>query len=856
MQAYQMSGDEVAASLNTNVETGLSGKQSTELLRKFGQNVLPKKEAAGPFTVLLRQFLSPLMFILLFAAIASLLINQVNDAIVIAIAMLLNVVVGFFQEWKAERAAAALRAFEIEYCTVRRDGSKQKIEARNLVPGDVVVLEAGSKLPADIRLTEVVDFTVEEALLTGESKPIQKIVEPILQESAALGDRTNMGFLGTFALSGRAEGIVVDTGIRTELGDIATLALEATDDVTPIQRQLKRFSWFLGWLMIAMTVTIVGIGVLSGMPVIDILEIAIALAVSAIPEGLLVAVTVILAIGMQRMLRRKALVKKLVAAESLGSVSVICTDKTGTLTVGHLSATRLVTQNHDVAPSDRIADEVYDLLVMGALNNDSHASLTTKKRLGDPTEIALVLGALTAKIDVQAKREKFARSDEIPFSSDRKFMATVHVGDGNERLIVKGAPEVVLEMCDEATRTHFAPLAQELTKAGLRVLALAYKDASSINLENDLTGLTCVGLFGLEDALRPQAKATVQTLRDAGVRTVLVTGDHVQTALHVAKGAGITTHDDGVLSGSDLEKMSDDELCAQIEDIDVFARVSPRHKVRIVKAWQAKKRFVAMTGDGVNDAPSLRAADIGVALGAGSDLSHEVADIVLLDNDLSTIVAAVREGRTIFDNIRKVILYLLTDSFEEVVLVVGSLLMGLPLPLTAVQILWINLVSDGLPDIALTMEPGEPEIMREPPRPYGEPILSRSMKQLIFVVALMADVVFFGLYLGLLRLDYDLAHLRTIMFIVASINSLLYVFSVRSMRKSIFEIPFFSNPWIFPAVLGGLAIQFSAIYVPALQKLFNTVPLSQGDWLLIVALCPVKIIAIELAKLWFRMRRT
>ncbi|MCK4265388.1 HAD-IC family P-type ATPase [Candidatus Babeliales bacterium] len=859
MKSYQIETSVVAGELGVDISRGLSSEEALKRLETYGANELPKKKPPSILKVFLHQFLSPLMFVLLIATIASILIKEFGDAIVIGLAVLLNAIVGFFQEWKAERAAEALRSFEVSQCEIFRDGKKKLINTKDLVVGDIVFLSSGSRVPADIRLTKVVDFQVEEALLTGESEAAKKSIEP-LSENLVVGERDNMAFMGTFALSGRAEGIVIATGKNTELGKIAKLVFHTEAEETPIQKQLKRLSWFLGAIMITVSTIIFMIGFFSNMNVIEIISISIALAVASIPEGLLVAMTVILAIGMQRMFKRRALVKRLIAAETLGGVSVICTDKTGTLTEGHLSVVRIVTPAHDVKMEERLSDDIYDALVMVTLNNDASIVKGKKEkveRVGDPSELALLSAAMRAGVEVIDKRNKFPRISEIPFSSDLKYMATVHQGPESQRLVVKGAPEVIFKMSSmtEELLNKFKTYSEDAAAKGFRILAVAYKDSKKINLDEDLKGLTFTAIFVLQDALRPTASDTVEELKSAGIRTVVVTGDHAKTAANIADAAGVHIHENGVVEGSELEKMSDEELKNKISDIDVFARVEPHHKVKIVKAWQANGKSVAMTGDGVNDAPAIRKADIGIALGAGSDLSYEIADMVLLDNNLATVSAAVREGRIIFENIRKVIVYLLVDSFSEVLLIGGSILLKLPLPFTAVQILWINLVSDGFPSLALTMEPGEKGIMLDAPRKKDEPIINLEMKVIIFLIGIITDLGLFGLFLMLLKYDFELAHIQTIMFTALAVDSLLYVFSVRTMRSSIFRVNPFSNRWLVPAVFLGLVIQLSAIYIPFLQKLFLTVPLSLQEWGIIGVLSLVKIVGIEISKEWFILKQ-
>jgi Ca2+-transporting ATPase len=571
------------------------------------------------------------------------------------------------------------------------------------------------------------------------------------------------------------------------------------------------------------------------------------------------------------MLKRHALVRHLIAAETLGSVSVICTDKTGTLTKGHMQVARIVTPKHDLIaddlekPSEELQNikEINEILTACILNNDAQTQ-DSKKIIGHPTEIALLQAATDAKVDIEQIREKYKRIDEIPFSSAIKYMATIHQFDDHTKLIVKGAPEKIFEMCMQNPSTSsgrtgilekFKKLSEQMAKEGLRILAVAQKDAKQIDFKKDLVDLNLLGLIGIQDPLRPEAQATVKELKKAGIKVVLVTGDHKDTAANIAKSTGIIPKEKGIVTGTELDKMDEKQLVHQIKDIDVFARVDPRHKIRIVDAWQAKGNPVAMIGDGVNDAPALKAADIGVALGSGSDVAHEISDMVLLDNNLSTIDAAVKEGRAIFDNIRKVITYLLSDCFGEIILITLAIIFNYPLPILAPQILWINLISDGFPYIALTMEPPEPEIMTEPPRPKNEPILNKEIKTIIFNVGILTDLILFPLYIFLLKSLLDISHVRTIMFTTLAINSLFFVFPIKSFRKSIFQINLLSNSWLFVAVIFSLLAQIAVIYVPLIQKLFNTIPLSLYDWGIVVIFSLTKTIAIEITKKYFLLKK-
>ena len=848
VKAYQTQIKDICQNLKTETSSGLSTHEAKSRLEKYGLNKIKEEKITPIYVIIIRQFLSPLMYILLLASIASIFVGEVKDAIVIGIAMMINVVIGFIQEFRAEKAAQALKSYEVPRCNVRRDGRIFSIEAAKLVPGDIVILPAGSRIPADVRLFYSADFTVEEAILTGEAHPIKKNTE-ILKKDLSLGDRKNMAYSGTYAIGGKAEGIVTKTGKNTELGRIAQLIIETKQEDTPLQIQIKKFGWFLGWLMLAITCVVFILGLIKGFPFKEIVTISIALAVAAIPEGLLVAVTVVLAIGMQIMLKRKALVRHLVAAETLGSVSVICTDKTGTLTKGYMAVEKtFLNKNFNEK----------DFFVAATLNNDAQIlqdnGEISQARIGNPTEVALLEAAQKNGLSIKQTQQKFPRINEIPFSSNLKYMATVHEVDGIKRLIVKGAPEKIFPMCKEVSQ-DILDKSEEMAKNGLRVLAIASKNKNEIDLKSDLNDLDIIGITGLHDPLRPHAADTIKELTGAGIRTVVVTGDHKETAINIARGAGIKVNHN-VVTGTELNEMSDQKLYEKITSIDLFARVDPKHKIRIVDAWQKHGHSVAMIGDGVNDAPALKSSDIGVALGSGSDVAHEISDMVLLNNNLSSISAAVRQGRIIFDNIRKIIVYLMADSFSEIVLILGSLIMGFPLPILATQIFWINLVTDGFPDLALTMEPGEPEVMTEKPRKKNEPIMNKQMKTLIFIVGIITDIGLFGLYICMLKIGYNIQYIRTIIFTALAIDSLLYVFSVRSMRTSIFRVHPFKNKWLNVAVLAGAAVQLLAIYFPPMRKLFSTLPLGLYDWGIILSLALIKIICIELTKEWFIVRQT
>lgn len=848
---YTMPGKQVLRQLASDEMSGISSEEAVRRLREYGRNALPEKKPPSPLVVLVRQCLSPLMFILLIAALLSLGIAQYKDALVILLAACINIVVGFFQEWKAEQAARALQAYETYECVVLRNGGQQVIDARLLVPGDIVLLRAGSRVPADMRLLSVHSLIIEEAILTGESEPVLKGVD-LVAEDAVLGDRSNMAYLGTYILNGTGKGVVVATGLQTELGHIARLVQETGIVKTPIQKQLGKLSWFLGLIMVAVSAIVAMLGFLQGLDLYAIVSLAVALAVAAIPEGLLIAFTVVLAVGMQRMAKKNALIKRLIAAETLGGVRAVCTDKTGTVTRGKLSVDTIVTKNHTITLDERIPDEVYDLLVMGVLNNDAYWDSVQKTFIGFPVEVAILKTAQTAKISMVEKREKFLRIAEMPFSSIQKYMATVHRGGDRERLIVKGAPEVIFRFCSKFTElASLQQQADELSRKGLRLLAIAYKDAPQIALETDLKDLLFAGLIGFGDQVRESATETVRQLKNAGIKLILVTGDHAQTAANIGKNINLSQDEPCVYSGAELTAMSDEELKKRALHADIFARVEPAHKVRIISALQDTIGTVAMIGDGVNDAPAIKRANIGIALGSGTDLTSEIADMVLLDDNLATVNAAVLEGRIIFDNLRKIVTYLLVDSFSAIVLIAAAILFGLPLPLLPVQILWINVISDGFPYLALTVEPAEPGIMQESPSKYNEPLVNKEVQKLITIAALITALGLLALYLALYLYGIEITHLRTIIFSALAVDSLLYVFSIRSFRRLIIHMNPLENSWLVPAALLGFLFQLAAIYIPWLRPLFSTVMLSWGDWLVIFVPAVVKLAAIEYAKWWF-----
>ena len=887
---YTLPLAKVFSKLKTD-EPGLSSAEAKKRLAKFGPNKLPEEKKLSGLVILLNQFKSPLVYVLIGAAGISLFLRDYIDLTVILVAVFLNTILGFYQENKANRAIAYLKKLIDFKAKVLRDNNEIEISTKNLVPGDIIFLQAGDKIPADARLISSDNFQVIEAALTGESVPSDKNLK-ILDKGTVLADRENMIYSGTVVAKGKATAVVCETGINTELGQITKLVQETKEEKTPLQNQLGIFSRNLTYIVLGICGLIVIIGKIQGRPIFgfgdaareSMLNTAAAVAVAAIPEGLLIAVTAILAIGMQAILQKHALVRRLVAAETLGSVSIICTDKTGTLTEGKMQVARIITSDRELSIKESLGYQKanilkdHDLILkISLLCNDAvienpNEELQNWKIIGDPTETALLLGAIQAGIPYQEVMKQQKRLAEIPFDSEIKYMATLNKLDSEKDVIyVKGAPEKIFAMAakiringkkEELAEGKIKLLKnqyEELTRQGLRLLAFAYKQIKNdeqIKLANELNELIFIGFIALKDPLRPEAKETLKLAQLAGIRSIIVTGDHKLTAKAVMAELGLKVEDKNILEGDQLDKISDEDLLRKVKDIDIYARVEPRHKLRIIKAWQDKGEVVAMTGDGVNDAPAIKAADIGIALGSGTDVAKETSDLILLDNNFKTIIAAVERGRIIFDNIKKVILYLLADGFSEIILVTGSLMLGLPLPILPAQIIWVNLIDDGLPNLALTFEPGEKEVMRDKPRKKSEKILNQEMKTLIFIIGLFTNLILLLMFYFLLKLNYyEIDHIRTFIFATLGLDSLLYVFSCRNLRHSIFAKNPLSNKHLIAAVIIGVILQVAAIYQPHLQKIFQTVNLGLNDWLLIIGLSLLQTIGIEIAKYYFIVKK-
>jgi Ca2+-transporting ATPase len=905
------------------MSSGLTADEASRRLAEVGPNQLRERPGRSPLSVFLGQFKDTMVIVLLIAAAISFVLaltthedGEFTDAIMILIIVILNAVLGFTQEFKAERAMAALKQMAVSVVRVRRDGQLREVPATELVPGDVVLLEAGVRIPADARLIESANLRVEEAALTGESVPVEKTVEPLKSESAAIGDRTNMVFMGTTAVYGRGVAAVTETGMATELGKIADLLQEVSEDRTPLQERMDQLGKWLAIGALAIVAVVFLVGVLRGQELRLMFMTAVSLAVAAVPEGLPAVVTISLALGAQRMVKRHALIRRLPAVETLGSVTTICSDKTGTLTENRMTVTALDVAGTELnlttelrsagallgpndAPLVEVDTDISILLLASALCNDAVLEQSEDAEgyhtVGDPTEGALVVAAARMGLWKSHLEDRLPRVQEVPFTSERKRMTTVHKRnalDGNDPLtglaailpegpylvFCKGAVDSLLTVTDrvwnEGVVEPLTPAWQRRIMAandrmaldGIRVLGAAIRvldvlpaKATEEALEQQLI---FVGMTGMIDPPRREVRQAVVECRSAGIRPVMITGDHPLTALNIARDLGIVdslVENPRVVIGTDLEKMSVQDLEGIVEETSVYARVSPEHKFKIVDALKAKGHFVAMTGDGVNDAPALKRADIGVAMGiTGTDVSKEASDMVLLDDNFATIVHAIEEGRTIYENIRKFVRYIVSCNVGEILLMLVSPLMGLSLPLSPVQLLWVNLVTDGLPALALGVEPAAPDIMSEPPHPPDEGVLARGTGSYILWVGLLLGVVCVITQYVSERLGYggtDPRVWQTMVFTTLGLSQMGNALAVRSDRITVAKLGLFGNPLLIGAVLLTLVLQLAVIYVPFLQGVFNTAPLDLEHLLICLGLSAVVVVVVELSKV-FRARRS
>ncbi len=868
MTFHNQTRNEVLTTLETNKENGLFAAQVAEKQERYGENKLKEKKKKTMLSRFLDQFKDVMIIILLIAAVVSFGLicveknwGELFEPALILLIVVLNAVMGVMQESKAEKALDALKNMSAPHARVIRDGKESVIDAALLVPGDIIKLEAGDFIPADARLLHSVSLKSEESALTGESVPSEKDAEAEVEEKAPLGDRNNMVFSGCSVTYGTAIAVVTATGMDTEMGKIAGLLDNENEGQTPLQAKLAQLGKYLGIMALAACAIIFVVGLINKMDPIHLFMTAVSLAVSAIPEGLPAIVTIVLSIGVQRMVKKNALIRRLPAVETLGSASVICSDKTGTLTQNRMTLVKgYVDGASEPQPiTSENDDDIKKLLRYGTLCCDGSVVFgeNGETHIGDPTETAIVLAAHKNGMPKDELNSEYPRLAEIPFDSDRKLMTTVNKIDGKNIVIVKGAFDVMASRCIAGEIETARKITDEMSADALRVLAVAYKEIDTVpqnptsdELEN---GLTFMGLVGMIDPPRPEAKDAVAVCRKAGIKPVMITGDHVVTASAIAKELGILGDGDKAITGAELDAMSDEELDLCVKDISVYARVSPENKIRIVKAWQRKDQVVSMTGDGVNDAPALKAADIGCAMGiTGTDVAKGAADMTLTDDNFATIVDAVREGRGIYANIKKVVGFLLGTNIGEVFTVFIAMLLFHKTPLLSMQLLWINLVTDSLPAISLGMEAVEKDIMEQKPKPKNEGIFAHGLGiQVVFQGLMFAALTLVGFWLGWRGVDTDAALMRgqTMAFMILSLTQIVQAFNMRSQR-SLFKIGPFGNSKLNGAALISLILVALVLFVPGLNTIFGLVYLEPTMYLIALGLIFVPFVVMELAKLF------
>ncbi len=851
MTYYNLKIKDVFNNLKTK-KTGLTNKEALKRLKTHGLNEIKKTKRLSTLKIFLNQFIDPLILILIIAVIISTIIHEFIDASVIGIILILNALLGFSQEYKAEKAIELLKKLSSPQARVLRNGQKIKINSKNLVPGDIIFLEAGDKISADARLISINNLSVDESTLTGESTPVEKNPSTILKEKLSVVDQLNMVFAGTIVTAGNGEAVVTSTGMKSQLGKIATLVQETEETKTPLQKRLIKLGKYIGFIVIAIAILVFFTGIISKLDFYQMFLTALSLAVAAIPEGLPIVITITLALGVRAMLKRKALVRKLEAIETLGSITTICSDKTGTLTKNEMTVSELFVNNKHITVTGKgyetkgnfllnnkkISPKNFRLLLeIGA--NCNNAILPN---YGDPTEIALLVSAAKANI-----KDKIERVEEIPFDSKKKYMTTVHKINNKKISYIKGAPEKVLEFCNfikinntikRLTKKQKDKILEENEKMAanaLRVLAMAYQQEQKTIF---------VGLQAMIDPPRKEAKNAINLAKKAGINVIMITGDNKSTAMAIAKQIGIKGN---ALEGSDIEKISRKDLRKIVKTIAIYARVNPEHKVRILKALQENNEIVAMTGDGINDAPALKRADVGIAMSIkGTDVARESSDMVLLDDNFSSIVQAIREGRIIYDNIKKFLKFMLSVNFSEIFVILAAILAKLPLPLLPLQILWINLITDSLPALALSKEPGDKNIMQCPPRNPKENIL-KGLYQYIIIGGLLGFIGILIIFLWEFKTTANIEKARTLALTTSILFQMLFIFSCKS-EKNLFKIGLFNNRYLVGAVLISIILQILAIYSP-LNIIFKLSPLNFKDWLRVILFSLPGVIFFETKKL-------
>ena len=843
---HSLNNDQLAQQLGTDLGQGLGKSEIKQRLAQYGHNQLDEGKGRPLWRMFVDQFRDFMIMVLLAAALVSGLIGDAVDTIAILVIVILNAVIGAVQEYRAEKAMAALKAMAAPLARVMRDGRIHELSAAELVPGDLVLLEAGDVVPADLRLIESASLEVNESLLTGESQGVSKHADIIDQSELAVADASNMAFKGSQINHGRGRGLVIATGMQTELGKIASLLQNTVDSKTPLQQRLTLFGKRLALVVLAICAVIFVVGLLRGEPILVMFLTAVSLAVAAIPEALPAVISIALALGAWRMIKHQALVRNLPAVETLGSVTYICADKTGTLTQNRMTAEHFFVEG---VLSENIPETAQRFCQALALSNDVGEADAGLK--GDPTEVALYQAARQHGYDKQGLQQQLPRIAELPFDSGRKRMSTLHQNGAEVLLFCKGAPEHLLPLCSEADQQALLQQAEALAKQGYRVLALASRNLAELPTEINVTSLEVeldfLGLVALIDPPRDEVPQAVQDCLSAGITPVMITGDHPATALAIAKRLGIAESEQQLLTGAELAGLDVAQLQQRVSQLRVYARVSPEQKISIVQALQEIGEYCAMTGDGVNDAPALKRADIGVAMGEkGTDVAREASDMVLLDDNFATITKAVREGRRIFDNIRKFIKYTMTSNSGEIWVLFLAPFLGLPIPLLPIHILWINLVTDGLPGLALAAEPAERNIMQRPPRPPNESIFAGGMWQHMLWVGLLIAALSLAAQAWSFGNGSD--NWQTIVFTVLTFCQLAQVMAIRSETQSLWQLGLFSNLPLLGAVLLTIVLQLCVIYVPALNAIFNTKPLSMLELAVCFLLPLIVIVVVEVEK--------
>ncbi|MGU8569639.1 calcium-transporting P-type ATPase, PMR1-type [Clostridium perfringens] len=864
---YKKSKNEILQELDVDEKNGLSSTEALRRLEKYGKNKLETKKKKTLFKQFLSQLKDVMIYILIIAAIISAFLGEISDALIILLVIIINAVIGVIQESKAEKALDALKELSTPKALVKRDGSLKEILSEDIVPGDIVIIDAGRYIPGDLRLIDTANLKIEESAFTGESVPSEKDASFLPDKEIPIGDQNNMAFMSTLATYGRGVGVVVGTGMNTEVGKIAKMIEQEENDETPLQKKLSELGKILGFLAVGICILIFIISFFQGRDLLEMFLTSISLAVAAIPEGLPAIVAIVLALGVQRMVKKNAIIRKLPAVETLGSVSIICSDKTGTLTQNKMTVTTVYTNDSYIKESDFNLNDNESKLLVDCMVLCNDATYSEKSQTGDPTEIALLESPFKLNILKEKLEKEFKRIDEIPFDSDRKLMTTVNlVDDKKARVFTKGALDSILSICNKISingklldfsKEYKAKVLENsniMSDKALRVLAFAYKDISKENIVLDSLekDLVFIGMVGMIDPPRLEVKDSIKLCKSAGITPVMITGDHKNTAFAIANELGIAEDISQAITGHEIDKFKEEEFNEKIINYRVFARVSPEHKVKIVKAFKSHGNIVSMTGDGVNDAPSLKAADIGVAMGiTGTDVSKGASDMILTDDNFSTIVSAVEEGRKIYLNIKKSIVFLLSCNLGEILTLFTAILLNWNSPLQPIHILWVNLITDSFPALALGVDKTKEDVMNNPPRNPKESIFIKSDKiQLIINGVLIGGITLFAFKLGERLYADSLIHAQTMAFVVLSVSQLFLSLSLRSNTKSAFSLGIFSNKYLVYSILLGIFLQVIIISISFIANIFKVTPLLLYDWIVVILVSLIPFAINEILKLF------